>query len=116
MAELKLFTFGPPRLERDGQPIDLNLPFRAILELLTGDVEARTAVGGLPYDQADRLWHTLTVTTQALLEVGPDLLDTFIPAPPAGSGSAAAPEGAGWRIQLHELAASTAGRSERDLQ
>ncbi|MDQ5853442.1 MAG: bacterial transcriptional activator domain-containing protein, partial [Chloroflexota bacterium] len=32
MAELKLFTFGQPRLERDGQPVDLNL--RKALALL----------------------------------------------------------------------------------
>src|SRR3954451_5433969 len=32
MAELKLFAFGPPRLERDGGPIDL--PVRRTLALL----------------------------------------------------------------------------------
>src|SRR5688572_5789448 len=58
---------------------DPYLPFREIMELLTGDVEART-VGMLRRTQARRLWHLLPQTVQTLLEVGPDLLDIFIPA------------------------------------
>jgi DNA-binding SARP family transcriptional activator len=58
---------------------DPYLPFREILELLTGDVEARWAAGAITKDHARRLWHTLPVGAQALVETGPDLIDTFLP-------------------------------------
>jgi DNA-binding SARP family transcriptional activator/predicted ATPase len=57
---------------------DPYLPFREILELLTGDVEARWAAGAITREHARRLWHTLPVAAQALVEAGPDLIDTFI--------------------------------------
>jgi DNA-binding SARP family transcriptional activator len=58
---------------------DPYLPFREILGLLSGDVEARWAAGAMTREQARRLWHTLPLTAQALVEVGPDLIDTFVP-------------------------------------
>jgi DNA-binding SARP family transcriptional activator len=58
---------------------DPYLPFREILGLLTGDVEARWAAGAMAGDQARRLWNTLPVAAQALAETGPDLIDTFVP-------------------------------------
>ncbi|MDQ5853922.1 MAG: AAA family ATPase, partial [Chloroflexota bacterium] len=68
MAELKLFTFGQPRLERDGQPVDLNL--RKALALLvyvavTARPQSRDALATLiwpDYNQAEargRLRRTL---------------------------------------------------------
>jgi DNA-binding SARP family transcriptional activator len=57
---------------------DPYLPFREILELLTGDVEAKWAAGAMTRDHARRLWHTLPVTAQALVEAGPDLIDSFV--------------------------------------
>jgi tetratricopeptide (TPR) repeat protein len=62
-------------LYRVGDPY---LPFREILELLTGDVEARWAAGAITREHARRLWHTLPVAVQALVEAGPDLIDTFV--------------------------------------
>jgi DNA-binding SARP family transcriptional activator/predicted ATPase len=61
---------------------DPYLPFREILELLTGDVQARWAVGALDADHARRLWHALPLVAQALVESGPDLIDTFVPRAP----------------------------------
>jgi DNA-binding SARP family transcriptional activator/predicted ATPase len=58
---------------------DPYLPFREVLELLTGDVEARWAAGAITQEHAIRLWNTLPLTAQALVEVGPDLIDTFVP-------------------------------------
>jgi DNA-binding SARP family transcriptional activator/predicted ATPase len=58
------------------------LPFREILELLTGDVEARWAAGAVTTEQARSLWNSCPVAIQAILDVGPDLIDTFV----AGSG------------------------------
>jgi len=57
---------------------DPYLPFREILELLTGDVEARWAAGAVSREHALRLWNNLPVTARALVETGPDLIDTFI--------------------------------------
>ncbi len=68
MAELKLFTFGQPRLERDGRPVDLNL--RKALGLLvyvavTARPQSRDALATLiwpDYNQAEargRLRRTL---------------------------------------------------------
>jgi len=58
---------------------DPYLPFRQIMELLTGDVEARWAAGAISGDHARRLWDLLPIATQALVESGPDLIDTFVP-------------------------------------
>jgi DNA-binding SARP family transcriptional activator/predicted ATPase len=57
---------------------DPYLPFREILELLTGDVEARWSAGAISKEHARFLWNMLPFTSQALMEVGPDLVDTFI--------------------------------------
>lgn len=59
-------------------PGDPYLPFREILALLTGDVEARYVAGSLPRDPALRLWNLIPVSVGALLDVGPDLVDTFL--------------------------------------
>lgn len=58
---------------------DPYLPFREILGLLSGDVEARWAAGAMTRGHARRLWNTLPLTAQALVEAGPDLIDTFLP-------------------------------------
>jgi DNA-binding SARP family transcriptional activator/predicted ATPase len=57
---------------------DPYLPFREILELLTGDVEARWAAGAMTTEHARRLWHMLPLAARALVEAGPDLIDTFV--------------------------------------
>jgi DNA-binding SARP family transcriptional activator/predicted ATPase len=83
---------------------DPYLPFREILGLLTGDVEARWAAGAMTRERARRLWNTLPSTAQALVETGPDLIDTFVPGPALiervrsrGAG------GATWLTSLREL-------------
>ncbi|MEA3334824.1 MAG: BTAD domain-containing putative transcriptional regulator [Chloroflexota bacterium] len=58
---------------------DPYLPFREILELLTGDVEAKWAAGAISREHALRLWQTLPHAAQAVVEAGPDLIDTFLP-------------------------------------
>jgi hypothetical protein len=57
---------------------DPYLPFREILDLLVGDVEARWSAGAMTLEQARRLWSALPLTGRALVEEGPDLLDTFV--------------------------------------
>ena len=61
---------------------DPYLPFREILELLTGDIEARWGAGSMSRTYAERLWRLAPQTVQALLEVGPDLVDTFLSGAP----------------------------------
>jgi DNA-binding SARP family transcriptional activator/predicted ATPase len=83
---------------------DPYLPFRQVLGLLTGDVKARWDAGAMGREQARRLWYLLPLAAQALLETGPDLVDTFV----AGAalvrrGLAVAPGGAGWLSQLERL-------------
>ncbi|MFB0537259.1 MAG: BTAD domain-containing putative transcriptional regulator [Anaerolineae bacterium] len=83
---------------------DPYLPFREVLSLLTGDVEGRWAAGAMTSDQARRLWHTLPLAVQALVEDGPDLIDTFLPgAALVKRAVASAPVGADWLPQLQEL-------------
>jgi DNA-binding SARP family transcriptional activator/predicted ATPase len=57
---------------------DPYLPFREILELLTGNVEARWAAGTITKDHALRLWNKLPTAVSALVGTGPELIDTFV--------------------------------------
>jgi DNA-binding SARP family transcriptional activator len=88
---------------------DPYLPFREILELLTGDVKAQWAAGAMTRDQARRLWHLLPLAVQALMEAGPDLIDLFVPSVALVKRAASiAPVGSGWLAQLEELVARKA--------
>jgi DNA-binding SARP family transcriptional activator/predicted ATPase len=83
---------------------DPYLPFREILELLTGDVEARWAAGAMTGEHARRLWNTLPLAAQALVEAGPDLIDTFVPrAALLERAMTYAPGRADWLTRLDEL-------------
>jgi len=89
---------------------DAYLPFREILRSLSGDVEARYAAGAIGREQARRLWNSLPFTAQALVEAGPDLIDTFV----SGTGLlrravSYEPGGAGWLVRLEELVEKKAG-------
>jgi DNA-binding SARP family transcriptional activator/predicted ATPase len=83
---------------------DPYLPFREILELLTGDVEARWAAGAMTREHARRLWNTLPLAAQALVEAGPDLMDTFVPrAALLERAMTCTPGRADWLTRLDEL-------------
>jgi serine/threonine protein kinase/tetratricopeptide (TPR) repeat protein len=58
---------------------DPYLPFREIMSLLTGDIEAMWATGAVTREHATRLWNFLPLSVQALVDAGPDLVDTFVP-------------------------------------
>ncbi|MGD8622387.1 MAG: ABC transporter substrate-binding protein, partial [Anaerolineales bacterium] len=55
-------------------------PFRQVLSMLCGDVERAWATGDLSRIAASRLWETMPLTAQAVVESAPDLLDTFVQA------------------------------------
>ena len=57
---------------------DPYLPFLEMLQMLTGDVEARWAGGGITGQHARRLWARMPGVVQALLDNGPELLDRFV--------------------------------------
>jgi DNA-binding SARP family transcriptional activator/predicted ATPase/predicted negative regulator of RcsB-dependent stress response len=83
---------------------DPYLPLREILGLLTGDVEARWAAGAMTGEHARRLWNTLPLTAQALVEAGPDLVDTFVPrAALLERAMAYAPGRADWLARLDQV-------------
>jgi DNA-binding SARP family transcriptional activator/predicted ATPase len=101
---------------------DPYLPFRDILGLLTGDVEARWAAGAISQEAACRLWSLIPHSVQALVNAGPDLVDTFIPGRALISrATLAASDGPGWLTQLQGLVArketgqAQAGLKQRDL-
>ena len=82
---------------------DPYLPFRETLELLTGNVEVDALASQLHRDHAERLWHTLPAAAQALVDVGPDLLDTFVPTRGLLRRATAYAGEAAWVQQLQEL-------------
>ncbi|MGB3716286.1 MAG: ABC transporter substrate-binding protein [Candidatus Promineifilaceae bacterium] len=54
-------------------------PFRTVLRQLTGDVETAWKGGIVSKEGACRLWSAIPEVVGALVECGPNLLDTFIP-------------------------------------
>jgi DNA-binding SARP family transcriptional activator/predicted ATPase len=58
---------------------DPYLPFREIMGMLTGEVEARWTAGAITRSHAQRLWNALPLVVQVLLENGPALIDIFTP-------------------------------------
>lgn len=57
---------------------DPYLPFREVIGLLTGDVEDSLAQGTITTENANRLKSCFSSTGQALTELGPTLIDSFI--------------------------------------
>jgi len=83
---------------------DPYLPFREILELLSGDVEARWEAGAISKEHTHRLWNLSPVTAQALLECGSDLVDTFVPGPAlVDRANAYTTAGADWLNHLRAI-------------
>lgn len=58
---------------------DPYLPFREIVQMLSGDIEAQRAGAAISPDHARRLWSLLPYTVQMLLEHGPNLINLFVP-------------------------------------
>jgi predicted ATPase len=97
---------------------DPYLPFREILNQLAGDVEARWRAGAISREHAWRLWMLIPQAVQALVNVGSDLLDIFIPGSTLTKRAAlVAPNGAPWLTQLESvLAQREAGKSQANLE
>ena len=83
---------------------DPYLPFREVLNFLTGDVEDRWAVRAITREQASRLWNILPLSVKALLDTGPDLINTFVPGAALVTRAAAYERrGTPWLTQLKKL-------------
>jgi tetratricopeptide (TPR) repeat protein len=88
---------------------DPYLPFREVLDMLTGEVEGRWASGLISTDHARRLWSALPLVIQVLLDHGPHVAPALV----SGRGllsraMAAAPEGAPWLQHLEDQLAREA--------
>jgi hypothetical protein len=84
---------------------DPYLPFREVLSLLTGDVEAKLAGGAITKENASRLRKLTAVSVQILVEVAPGLIGLFVPgANLVGELGKALADKAGWMDKLEELA------------
>jgi predicted ATPase len=58
---------------------DAYLPFREVLNLLTGDVEGQLAQGAISEENAARLRRIVKTAGSCLLDYGPDLIGIFVP-------------------------------------
>jgi len=58
---------------------DPYLPFREVLAMLAGDIDDRVAQGMTTEENASRLKKFLRVSKRLIVDVGPDLIDIFLP-------------------------------------
>jgi predicted ATPase/transcriptional regulator with XRE-family HTH domain len=83
---------------------DPYLPFRDVMDMLTGDVEVKWMAGTISQEQTRRLWALLPYTIQALTEHGPDLLDVVVPgAALVRRAMVHTPGGANWQARLQAI-------------
>jgi DNA-binding SARP family transcriptional activator/predicted ATPase len=82
---------------------DPYLPFRDILSMLTGDVEARWRAGVISRDHTLRLWNALPLAAQTLLQRGSQVIPVLLSGTALLSRAmAAVPAGTSWLPQLQE--------------
>ena len=93
---------------------DVYLPFREIMAMLTGDLEARWYAGSITRNHAQRLWGALPATAQALLEHGPNVIGTLVrgPALLSRATAAAGSSDGGWLRRLGDLVQRQGGHLE----
>ena len=85
---------------------DPYLPFREILQLLTGDIEAKRAGAALTPEHAHRLWTAMPDAIQALVEAGPGLIETLVPGSSLAlraEAFASRPRSKPWLVRLEEM-------------
>ena len=93
---------------------DPYLPFRDVMECLTGNLEARWAAGDLTQENAIRLWELLPHTVQAIGEHGPDLVDLLFPGMPLLNRLSAHLSGPADRLEaFHSMLSSPGPKSSK---
>jgi ABC-type oligopeptide transport system substrate-binding subunit/class 3 adenylate cyclase/tetratricopeptide (TPR) repeat protein len=86
---------------------DPYLPFKRILSMLTGDLEAHWSRGAISRAQALHIWETMPKMIQTLMADGQDLIDVFVPCRGLLERSRSAIEGsASWIERLAKLCES----------
>jgi DNA-binding SARP family transcriptional activator len=89
---------------------DPYLPFRDVMDMLAGAVEATWTAGAITREHARRLWRFMPHTVQALVEAGPDLIDVFVPGTAlVGRLTTALGGESRWLARLRELMARKRG-------
>jgi DNA-binding SARP family transcriptional activator/tetratricopeptide (TPR) repeat protein len=92
---------------------DPYLPFREILQMLTGDIEAGQAGGAITAEHARRLWAVFPDAVHAVVNEGPELIDRYLPGQAlALRAEAFAPGGALWQTRLEELSKRREARAD----
>jgi predicted ATPase len=92
---------------------DPYLPFRQVLSMLAGDVEADWAGGAISRERAVRLWHLAPFTLKTLLVNEQVLIDTFIPSAALARIFAAHQDGpTNWREALSRIQRDRARRHD----
>ncbi|MFV1986621.1 MAG: AAA family ATPase [Gemmatimonadota bacterium] len=72
-------VYAPGRCDaHDGQG-DPYLPFREVLDVLTGDVEGRLEEGAISDENARRLTSFIRSTVKSVFQYGPALIEVFVP-------------------------------------
>ncbi len=95
---------------------DPYLPFRDVMAMLAGDVEAKWDAGAITRDHAQRLWAAFPLVVQALLDHGPHLLDVLVPGAALLSRAAIAEQAsAPWLLRLRGHV-SRQGTSSKDVE
>jgi len=89
---------------------DPYLPFREILEMLTGQVEHRWEAGSITQEHARRMWHLIPYSARALLEEGQALIGTFVQGVPLLERACMVAQGEpAWLTRLRLLVEHQAG-------
>jgi adenylate cyclase len=88
---------------------DPYLPFREVLGMLSGDVEAHWEAGAIGRDHALRLWQALPAVVEALLAHGPHVVPALLPGEALLARAAAAGPGEPWLARLRERVAQAPG-------
>ncbi|MEJ2735987.1 MAG: adenylate/guanylate cyclase domain-containing protein, partial [Anaerolineae bacterium] len=81
---------------------DPYLPFREVLSMLSGEVEARWAAGTISRDHALRLWQALPAAVEALLAHGPHVVPALVPGEALLARASAAGPAEPWLGRLRE--------------
>jgi predicted ATPase len=96
---------------------DPYLPFRELLVMLTGDVEAKWAGRLISREHARRLWNLIPITIAALVEHASDLIGSFVPAKALQARAATfASKDIPWFTQLTTFTAATDPRAKLEQQ
>ncbi len=88
---------------------DPYLPFRDVMAMLTGSVEAKWAAGVITKEYVCRLWNALPDVMQLLVGRGPELVGIFLsPKELIARAAAATPDGAEWLERLKTMSEQVA--------